>query len=356
MDPRDARFGQAQWVNGSFEATPSAPTLDPDRLKELDGYGIGGPGARGRRYMMRGALGAGAVAESMAMDAAVPPRPPRRRPPVRWRRCRRTRNATTRARRRRTPAACHPRRAEAPPLRSNFAETAFWSPQLLTGADGSASIEFTVPDSVTSWNVWVHAVTKDLRGGSLKKETKSVKELMVRPYVPRFLREGDRAELKVVVNNASEGELKGSLAFEILDPETNEEPLGPTSASRRTTEPRASPSPAGGGTNLTFFLTAPPRVRTVAFKVTATSGTFSDGELRPLPVLPGRMHLVQSRFVTLREGQDRRSCASRTWRRTTTRRSSTSRWSSRVDAQLFYGSSRRCPTSSTTPTSARSRR
>ena len=57
------------------------------------------------------------------------------------------------------------RPAPAAPLRSNFAETAFWQPQLLTGADGSATIEFTVPDSVTSWNVWVHAVTRDLRGG-----------------------------------------------------------------------------------------------------------------------------------------------------------------------------------------------
>ncbi len=27
---------------------------------------------------------------------------------------------------------------------------------------------------------------------------------MVRPYVPRFLREGDAAELKIVVNNASD--------------------------------------------------------------------------------------------------------------------------------------------------------
>ena len=59
----------------------------------------------------------------------------------------------------------------------------------------------------------------------------------------------------------------------------------------------------GGGANETFLLTAPPGVRTVAFKVTATSGSLSDGELRPLPVLPSRMHLVQSRFVTLRDGQ-----------------------------------------------------
>ena len=41
----------------------------------------------------------------------------------------------------------------------------------------------TVPDSVTSWNVWVHAITKDLRSGSARKETRSIKELMVRRAV-----------------------------------------------------------------------------------------------------------------------------------------------------------------------------
>ena len=51
-------------------------------------------------------------------------------------------------------------------MRSNFAETAFWKPNLLLDASGAASFEFTVPDSVTAWNVWVHAITKDLRGGS----------------------------------------------------------------------------------------------------------------------------------------------------------------------------------------------
>ena len=65
-------------------------------------------------------------------------------------------------------------------------------------------IEFEVPDSVTDWNLWVHAVTADLRGGSVTRQAASVKEFMGRPYLPRFLREGDRAELKVVVNNAGE--------------------------------------------------------------------------------------------------------------------------------------------------------
>ena len=108
------------------------------------------------------------------------------------------------------------------PLRSNFSETAFWQPHLLTGADGSAAVEFTVPDSVTSWRVFVHGVTRDLMGGRLEKEARTVKDLMVRPYLPRFFREGDTAELRVMVNNAGDKPFSGEVALEIFDPSTNE--------------------------------------------------------------------------------------------------------------------------------------
>jgi uncharacterized protein YfaS (alpha-2-macroglobulin family) len=196
---------------------------------------------------------------------------------------------------------------EAPPpvvLRSNFAETAFWQPQLLTGADGSAAIEFTVPDSVTSWRVWVAALSQTLASGYVEKNAESVKELMVRPYLPRFLREGDVAQLKVVVNDAGETPLAGEATLEIFDPETNASLLtefGLTAASAK--QPfRVEP---GKGVDLTFALTAPRRVGPTAFKVVARAGNLSDGELRPLPLLPSRIHLAQSRFVTLK-GAERR--------------------------------------------------
>jgi uncharacterized protein YfaS (alpha-2-macroglobulin family) len=190
------------------------------------------------------------------------------------------------------------------PLRSNFAETAFWKPQLLTGTDGSASIEFTVPDSVTSWNVFVHAVTKDLKAGSIQKETRSVKDLMVRPYVPRFLREGDLAELKIVVNNASTKGLSGRVTLDILDTETNESALARFGLTpEQATQPFSATE--GGSADTTFRLTTPARVGSYAIKATAVSGDFSDGELRPVPVLPGRMQLAQSRFATLRGGERR---------------------------------------------------
>ncbi len=190
-------------------------------------------------------------------------------------------------------------------LRSNFSETAFWQPHLLTGPDGSASIEFTVPDSVTSWRVFVHAVTKDLRGGSVDAETKTVKDLMVRPYVPRFLREGDRAEIKVVVNNASGEAAERHARVRDHRPVDGEEP-SPRVRPRRRGASKPFTAPAGGGTNLTFPVTAPKGLTTVAFKAVATAGDLSDGEVRPLPVLPGRMHLVQSRFVTLKN-RDRKT-------------------------------------------------
>ena len=187
-------------------------------------------------------------------------------------------------------------------LRSNFSETAFFVPQLLTETDGSAAIEFTVPDSVTSWNVWVHALTQDLSGASERREVRTVKELMVRPYLPRFFREADSADLKVMVNNAGDKPLKGKLLLEILDPETQQSVL-PLFQVRTASQPFAVEP--GKGTSLTFAMAAPPKVGIYSFKVTAQAGDFSDGELRPLPVLPSRMHLTQSRFVTLRDKDSR---------------------------------------------------
>ncbi len=197
-------------------------------------------------------------------------------------------------------------RAPAAPvaLRSNFAETAFWQPQLLTGADGSAAIEFTVPDSVTSWRVWVAALSQTLASGYVEKNAESVKELMIRPYLPRFLREGDVAQLKVVVNSAGEAALAGEATLEITDPETNVSLLAEFGLTAATAKQPFRVEP-GKGVDLTFALTAPRRVGPTAFKIVARAGNLSDGELRPLPLLPSRIHLAQSRFVTLK-GAERR--------------------------------------------------
>jgi uncharacterized protein YfaS (alpha-2-macroglobulin family) len=171
--------------------------------------------------------------------------------------------------------------------------------------------------------------------GSLQKEARSVKELMVRPYLPRFFREGDRAELRVMVNNAGEASLTGAVSLEVFDPATNEN-LAPAFGLPEAVPAMPFTVKAGGGTAVTFALAAPARVGTVAFKVTAKAGAFSDGELRPLPVLPGRMHLVQSRFATMKEGMTRELTFPDLARADDLTRIN-EQLVVTVDAQLFYG-------------------
>ena len=187
-------------------------------------------------------------------------------------------------------------------LRSNFSESAFWFPQLLTNADGSVTFSYTVPDSVTGWNVWVSAVTRDLMGGQLHAHAESAKPLMVRPYLPRFLREGDRAQLEVVLNNATDQAMKGQVHFDILDPDTQKSLA--SAFELKTLELPFTIAPKRS-TKVVFPIHTPARPGPIAVKVVAQTSAYSDGELRPLPVLPSRVHLTQSRFVTLHDADTR---------------------------------------------------
>lgn len=308
---------------------PGYPHLNEDQLRFYSGYAIGGPGERGRYdvFKANAAVPSAPVMESrVAGVGAVAGGKDEEQDQV--------------ARQKRAEPAAKPASPTAEPastpLRSEFSETAFWQPHLLTDADGSASFEFKVPDSVTSWNVWVHAVTQDLHGGSARREAKSVKDLMVRPYVPRFLREGDLAELKVVVNNASDATMNGRVSLDIIDPETNRSLLRDFGITNSQAASKQFTVKAGAGANVAFAVTAPSRIGLVAFKVVATAGDLSDGELRPVPVLPGRVHLAQSRFVTLK-GASQRQMVFEDLRRGGDPTRIDEQIVVTVDAQLFYG-------------------
>ena len=189
-------------------------------------------------------------------------------------------------------------------VRSNFSETAFFIPNIYTKRDGSAEIEFIVPDSVTSWSIWIHALTKDLMSETLNKEVKSVKELMVRSYLPRFLREGDVADLKIVVNNASKAEINGILEIDLIDPESKKSILKEFGLKNKDLNNIPFKVKKGESFNYIIKVKTPLKFVPVAFQVIAKSKKFSDGELRSIPILPGRMHLMQSRFITLK-GKDK---------------------------------------------------
>ncbi len=305
---------------------PDSVGFQEDSLLQVGPYSLGGPGWRGsgRFFGMRGG-----VVPSPQLEAA----------PMALRVTLVTKRETDESKLQAPPPPPPPPPAALVPLRSNFAETAFWQPHLLTGADGSAAIEFTVPDSLTSWSVWVHAIGRDFRVGSVHAETRSAKSLMVRPYLPRFLREGDQAEIRAVVNNAGETPLSGEVRLELVDAATQEDRLAafglaPTAAILPfTVEP-------GGGATVVFPLTVPKSVGEVEFRVTARSsdgpeGALSDGELRALPILPSRLHLAQSRFAALRGNETRTLEFADLGVADPTRASE--QLVVTLDAQLFYG-------------------
>ncbi len=89
-------------------------------------------------------------------------------------------------------------------VRRLFRDTAFWSPSVVTGADGKASLEVELPDNLTTWNLNLRGVTgADTLVGTGVNEIVSTRPVLVRPVVPRFFVVGDAAQIETVVNNAS---------------------------------------------------------------------------------------------------------------------------------------------------------
>lgn len=295
----------SQWLSyGQWYPIPSYPHLHGDVLPFLDSYGIGGLGRGGGGRFPGSPLPppSAAPAPMRAMreeapaepEAAVADAPKMKKSLVAF---------EANAAKDRDEGGASGGEGKAVQVRENFAETAFFMPSLVSKAEGQITIEFQVPDSVTAWNVWAHALTRDWKSGFAQAKTRSVKELMVRPYLPRFLRESDQAQLKVVVNNASAKPLSGELTFELFDPETQASLAKEFQLSA--TAPQPFSVAPGQSSTVTVSLVAPRRVGQAAVRVIGKAGDLSDGELRPLPLLPSRMHLAQSRFVTLKDKDSR---------------------------------------------------
>ena len=94
---------------------------------------------------------------------------------------------------------------EAATVREEFPDTAFWRAEVVTASDGTARIEFPLPDSLTTWVISVKGLTEDYLVGEAEAEIVTQKALMIQPLTPRFLVDGDQVELAAVIyNNTSQ--------------------------------------------------------------------------------------------------------------------------------------------------------
>ena len=77
-------------------------------------------------------------------------------------------------------------------MRSRFVATAFWTPALVTGADGTAQVSFAAPDNLTAFRLMAVAADKGDRFGSGEARFTINKPLQAMPALPRFLSLGDQ--------------------------------------------------------------------------------------------------------------------------------------------------------------------
>lgn len=91
--------------------------------------------------------------------------------------------------------------ASTPTVRTNFADTAFWSGSIETDAKGLAEVEFTMPESLTAWRFRTWCMGPGTRVGESSTEAVTRKNLMVRLQTSRFLVDTDSATFSTNVHN-----------------------------------------------------------------------------------------------------------------------------------------------------------
>ncbi|MHB1922395.1 MAG: alpha-2-macroglobulin family protein, partial [Chitinophagaceae bacterium] len=184
-------------------------------------------------------------------------------------------------------------------LRKHFQETAFFYPQLVTQQNGELALNFTLPQSLTTWKLMLFAYTRKLSSGMDEKTIISQKSLMVLPNAPRFLREGDQCDFAVKVISLSPQRVKGQLCLQLLDSDTH---LPLDSAFENYRGCRSFTLGQGQSAEISFPIRVPENFKgLLEYKVVARAGDYSDGEENILPILSKQV-LVRATFPLTMNG------------------------------------------------------
>ncbi len=157
-------------------------------------------------------------------------------------------------------------------IRKDFRDTAAWYGSVVTGADGRARTEITLPDNITGWRATAVGVTKATQLGKTKVEFVTKKDLMVRLVAPSFLNQFDRAGLTAMVQNGTDRPLTTQVRLEA------------TGVSAESAAPQSVQLAAGESKPVSWVLKDPvPGTAMVRVIATSTEGP-SDGMELTIPV------------------------------------------------------------------------
>ena len=170
-------------------------------------------------------------------------------------------------------------------IRENFAETAFFYPQLRTNETGEVSISFVLPESLTRWTFMGLAHTRNVDYGKIEATATASKEFMLQPNMPRFVRVGDKANIAASLMNLSDKGVKGTVRMELFNPETEKVFY----SQKQKFDVKGGET---GHVNFTFEVSD--KYAVMACRMVADGDTFSDGEQRYIPVLTDKQWVTET--------------------------------------------------------------
>lgn len=170
-------------------------------------------------------------------------------------------------------------------IRENFAEAAFFYPQLRTNEKGEVSISFVLPESLTRWKFMGLAHTRNVDYGKIEATATASKEFMLQPNMPRFVRVGDKANIAASLMNLSDKGVKGTVRMELFNPETE----------KVFYSQKQKFDVKGGETgHVNFTFEVGDKYAVMACRMVADGDTFSDGEQRYIPVLTDKQWVTET--------------------------------------------------------------
>lgn len=181
-------------------------------------------------------------------------------------------------------------------VRQNQRDSIAWEPDLHTNERGEATVEFTLPDNLTTWSLKAWAVGPKTEVGQAAQDLRVSKPLELRIAAPRFLIAGDEAALTASIVQAEQKNLPLQAVIELEGDSTTllDAPVQSTKLD------------ASGGAQLTWHVKAA-REGACTVRIKAACGTAADATEITLPVRLPHTAQLESWDISVVPGQQERT-------------------------------------------------
>ena len=186
-------------------------------------------------------------------------------------------------------------------IRENFANTIAWEPFLRSDANGKVQFNFTNADKLSTYNVQVFALDKDMRNAVMRREMVVTIPVKISLVEPQFLYEGDVYKARIALSSSLPEDVWGTLSVQLLNGSDHKTAPVLSTASCEMLVP-------GKGTVSQDFVLTAPDVRELGVKVVfrpEDGALGSDGVFVCVPVSKTVQSLTEAHSALLHAGADK---------------------------------------------------